>query len=80
MSESDKDKKKNNIGYYCRPIAVFVLIFAIILLLYVVYRVMPTSAQAPAQAPAPAPRIRGRKIRGGSCGCAAGLGYGKMQL
>jgi hypothetical protein len=76
MSESDKDKKKNNIGYYCRPIAVFVLIFAIILLLYVVYRVMPTSAQASA----PAPRIRERKIRGGSCGCAAGLGYGKMQL
>lgn len=71
MEEKEEEKKTFWQKYY-KIIAIIILLLAILLLIYTVYRVLPRQRG-------------GRKIKGGSCGCAAGasqdnlpMGYGGM--
>ena len=70
--EKEEEEKKTFWQKYYKVIAIFVLLLAIILLIYTVYRVVPK-------------QHGGKKLKGGSCGCAAGaspdnlpMGYGGM--
>lgn len=79
--EEDKNKKQTFFDKYSKQIAIISLVFAILLLIYTIYNVIPRKLpQSGGDCPigygkhmAGGKKIKLRKILGGSCGCSAGL-------
>jgi len=77
IHENDKKKKQSFLDKNFKIIAIVALIFAILLLIYTVYRIVPVEVNqnggGRGRHSHKGHHRHGRHMKGGSCGCSAGL-------